>query len=514
MEGEMGGRWFVYSVVVFLLFMMKAVSAQSAVDIQIFRDEDSFTIYVGGTGSVSLQGLRMEVVDVRGNTVSHGLEEYVGFRGLHPFDSVPVPICLRLVRQDSRMPMPMDCNAAIVLEQQLADIDIFWIDPVIEQGVIVNLVGVTSREICPPHQFLCLFSFEPSGEAVPPPVIGGGTAMLGMENNPVTSNGQWMPYMQSFNGLDFMLVPAGCFMMGSAGGRQNEAPPGQQCFTQPFWIGRTEVSNSEYGAYGYWSLPEQPRERITWFQARAFCESRGARLPTEAEWEYAARGPDSLVFPWGNDFVPDNATYGHNAGQQTAFVIEKPGGLSWVGAYHMAGNVWEWTSTLEMPYPYYPDDGRENLADTTNKRVYRGGSWLNGEETLRSSWRSAEFPDFALNVLGVRCARTFLPGDLDVIAFNNRQMVTPTPELLLPMVYIQTGASLRSGPGTNYPRTGSAREGQTLSIIERTINEGGTWYAVRDLIDSEIKWIRADLVTLRGVTEDQITFASTTPTPP
>lgn len=508
--------WSIIAYALLMLLMSNFASAQPAVDIQIFRDEDSFTIYVGGTEPVSLQGLRMEVVDGRGNTATYGLEKYIKFRGLHPFDSIPAPLCLRLVRQGSEIPPPIDCNTALViLIQELADADIFWIDPISQQGIIVSLVSVTNSEICPPQQALCQFSFEPGGETASLPFLGGGiAAMLGMENRPVTANNQWAPYMQSFNGLDFMLVPTGCFVMGSTDGRPNESPTSERCFTQPFWIGRTEVSNAQYGAYGYWSLPVQPRENVTWFQARTFCESRGARLPTEAEWEYAARGPDGLVYPWGDTFVGNNATYGHNAGQQTGFVIEKPGGLSWVGAYHMAGNVWEWTSTLEMPYPYYPDDGRENLADSTNKRVYRGGSWINDEDTLRSSWRSAEFPDFNLNVLGLRCARTFVPNELDAIAFNNNGMMTPTPEPIIPMVYIETGASLRSGPGTTYPRTGSAREGQTLEVIEKTFNEGFSWYAVRDLIDGEAKWIRADLVTLRGGTDDQIAVASRTPTPP
>jgi formylglycine-generating enzyme required for sulfatase activity len=240
---------------------------------------------------------------------------------------------------------------------------------------------------------------------------------------PVTANDQWQPIVQSFDSVEMVLVPVGCFMMGSEDGNSNEQPVHQQCFNQPFWIDRTEVSNIQFSTFNgiaaqssHWGGDIRPRERITWFEARNFCEKRGARLPTEAEWEYAARGVNSLVYPWGNQFVAGNAIYGVNSGGRTAAVHIFPNGESWVKARNMSGNVWEWTNTIynqiRFPYPYKLDDGRESNVDDSTMRVIRGGSWGSSGYILRAAFRSKFVPTIRYVNIGFRCARVYQEGDL------------------------------------------------------------------------------------------------------
>jgi formylglycine-generating enzyme required for sulfatase activity len=237
---------------------------------------------------------------------------------------------------------------------------------------------------------------------------------------PVNSNDQWQPLTQSFEGVDMVLVPMGCFMMGSENGDTDERPIHQQCFDQPFWIDRTEVSNNQFATFNgiaaqssNWTRDIQPRESITWFEARDFCEKRDARLPTEAQWEYAARGPDSLVYPWGNEFVAGNAAYGANSPGYTAEVISFPNGESWVGARNMSGNVWEWVNSLYKSYPYDMDDGNEIDTNENFFRVLRGGSWVDTSSTLRTSERNTGVSSTHRNNIGFRCARDFQEGDLE-----------------------------------------------------------------------------------------------------
>lgn len=218
-------------------------------------------------------------------------------------------------------------------------------------------------------------------------------------------------------GVEMVQVPAGCFMMGSDT-YENEGPVNQQCFDQPFWIDRTEVTRTMYQACvdaGQCSVPpasqssvrgKQPINNVTWFQARDYCTWRGARLPTEREWEYAARGPDSLVYPWGNDFNADNVVFADSSGGFTAATGSRRYGASWVGALDMSGNVWEWVSSKYMPYPYTPDDGREDLSDETSYRVLRGGSYYNDAYNVRAAVRSGFFPDFVYDIVGFRCAKS------------------------------------------------------------------------------------------------------------
>ncbi|MEZ4631699.1 MAG: formylglycine-generating enzyme family protein [Deinococcales bacterium] len=179
------------------------------------------------------------------------------------------------------------------------------------------------------------------------------------------------------------------------------------------------VRSSEYSTNG-----DQPVNNISWVQAKAYCEWREARLPTEVEWEYAARGPDNLRFPWGNSLQGNeanhcdstcgnesfsaNLTYknlNHNDGYAgTSPVKSYENGKSWVGAYDIAGNLWEWTSSKYHHYPYLPDDGREEDIGS-DSRVLRGGSFNSADEKLRTTGRFARDPMEIDDVIGFRCAR-------------------------------------------------------------------------------------------------------------
>jgi serine/threonine-protein kinase len=209
--------------------------------------------------------------------------------------------------------------------------------------------------------------------------------------------------MRTFEGVEIALVPAGCFMMGREDGSDNEQPVHEVCFDEPFWIDIYEVTNAQYGSSGEWEGDNRPRERVSWHDAVAHCESRGARLPTEAEWEYAARGPDGLVYPWGDSFIRDNVVYSGNSHRQTAAVGSRPDGASWVGALDMGGNVWEWVADW---YGTYPSEAQVNPGGPSSgsERVLRGGSWLNYPDSLRGDQRVRLNPDFTYDDDGFRCA--------------------------------------------------------------------------------------------------------------
>jgi formylglycine-generating enzyme required for sulfatase activity len=260
----------------------------------------------------------------------------------------------------------------------------------------------------------------------------------------VTSNDEWTSYIQEFNGVEMALVPAGCFMMGSTedevdyafelcekamgegecerGWYEGETPRHEICFDEPFWIDVYEVTNEQYGSSGKWSGDNLPRETVTWSDAVAHCEGRGARLPTEAEWEYAARGPDGLIFPWGNEFdgsrlnfCDSNCRYEwtdatmDDGYEYTAPIGSYRDGASWAGALDMSGNVWEWVSSIYEPYPYDPTDGREAdvNSDSSSTRALRGGSWNAEASIVRAARRGGGEPSNALYHFGFRCARSY-----------------------------------------------------------------------------------------------------------
>jgi formylglycine-generating enzyme required for sulfatase activity len=248
-------------------------------------------------------------------------------------------------------------------------------------------------------------------------------------------NRDWQPFIATFADLKlpdmpFCLVPVGSFQMGSSDGKySDEEPVHSQTFARPYWIAQYPVTNAQWvQAVGAGAVP-QPLEAgsslkwyrdpgmadapvvgVTWFMARDFAAWLGCRLPTEAEWEYAARGVESWRYPWGDEWEDGRRViWDKTSGGKPNPVTSKAEGVSWVGGQHLIGNVWEWTSSLYQPYPYQPEDGRErDIGNSTDvRRVLRGGSWFNlSADFLRAACRNDDTPDNGLNDWGFRVARS------------------------------------------------------------------------------------------------------------
>jgi serine/threonine protein kinase/formylglycine-generating enzyme required for sulfatase activity/energy-coupling factor transporter ATP-binding protein EcfA2 len=212
----------------------------------------------------------------------------------------------------------------------------------------------------------------------------------------------WQPQIQTFDGIEMVLVPAGCFWLGSLAS-VDEQPVNEVCFDAPFWIDRYEVSLGQFEQFDghaknppHWDEAGMPRTIIDWYDANDFCILRGARLPTEAEWEYAARGPNSQVYPWGNSYIAANISYSI---ANPAPVDYQAGDVSWVGAYHLAGNVSEWTTSGYANYPY-------QVTLELGGTVLRGGAWLSTDaDSVRAAHRIQGAPSIPSPFWGFRCVR-------------------------------------------------------------------------------------------------------------
>jgi formylglycine-generating enzyme required for sulfatase activity len=221
---------------------------------------------------------------------------------------------------------------------------------------------------------------------------------------------------------DMVEIPAGPFILGSDTGEDNETPA-QTIELPAYQIDRFEVTNDDYtlfvNATGYQTEAEKkgakknwrteaegqgnhPVVRVAWNDAAAFCEWLGKRLPTEPEWEKAARGEEGNLFPWGNEFDPAKANIKASGIRGTVAVGSFPAGASPYGVEDLAGNVWEWTAD---PYQAYPNSTYQDKFYSDQVRVTRGGGWFDDEATVRSTNRSAADPSAANDDLGFRCAQ-------------------------------------------------------------------------------------------------------------
>ncbi len=222
------------------------------------------------------------------------------------------------------------------------------------------------------------------------------------------------------------LIPQGEFTMGS-NDHGDEMP--HQVVLNAYSIDKFEVSNKNYREFlkdtgytapAYWDDPrlngkEQPVVGVNWYDASKFCEWKGKRLPTEAEWERAAKGPRGSHYPWGHKLTSEKANYGQNVGK-TMPVNSYPQGASDYGVYNMAGNVFEWVSDWYDPKyyavsPAMNPQGPAMGVDFANQgavKVLKGGSWLAPASSLHTShrfWNQPENNSYGVG-LGFRCAKS------------------------------------------------------------------------------------------------------------
>ena len=237
-------------------------------------------------------------------------------------------------------------------------------------------------------------------------------------------------------------IPAGTFIMGRDDGPDDERPA-HRVELGRFMIDRLPVSHADFAVFleaqgpegeragrryrrfdhddadarvhrvdGRWradaGLEKHPVNEVTWAGARDYCAWRGARLPTEAEWEAAAGGRDGRSYPWGEDAPsPRHAVFGRRS-NDTAPVGGRPMGATPQGVHDLAGNVAEWTSSLYRPYPYRRDDGRED-PDAPGERVTRGGDHVFDAtpEKIRTTFRAgfSRAPAVGHRHIGFRCAK-------------------------------------------------------------------------------------------------------------
>ncbi len=241
------------------------------------------------------------------------------------------------------------------------------------------------------------------------------------------------------DGAEMVWVPGGTFTMGSPDGVGHEDEhPAHQVTLSGYWIYKYPVTVAQYFAFcvatsrelphfptkGYswegesgWDdsiLQQRPIVNVSWVDCNVYADWAGVKLPTEAQWAYAARGSEGRNYPWGGIATPEDEYNGWDeakcANKFNSFdkeistwpVGSFPTGVSWCGAHDMAGNVWEWC--MDWYGKYLPAPVANPISpESGNRRVLRGGSWVNNEYYNRSAYRNYEDLYYCYYNVGFRC---------------------------------------------------------------------------------------------------------------
>jgi formylglycine-generating enzyme required for sulfatase activity len=224
--------------------------------------------------------------------------------------------------------------------------------------------------------------------------------------------------------LPMVLIPAGEFSMGS----ENSSPaqkPVHQVYLDDYYLDKYEVTNIRYSGcvmvgkckrptndieFSDPTLADYPVVFVDWSMAQTYCYWRGGRLPSEAEWEKAARGTDGRIYPWGNNWIFDCVPANFGGCNDSAKPVGSyPAGVSPYGIFEMAGNVWEWTGDWYAENYYaslLPLSTNPTGPKTGFERVVRGGSWISFHAYLENPNRDKFDPIRAIATIGFRCAQS------------------------------------------------------------------------------------------------------------
>lgn len=274
-------------------------------------------------------------------------------------------------------------------------------------------------------------------ESQPGMISGQGQARV-FETSP-TGSGQRPGFRttekRKKDGMPMLFVPAGKFLMGNDQGKKDEHPL-HNVYLDAYWIDKFPVTNRLYarflnevgnqtgsGSYyyaadnanarlvrvaGVWRIrkdfEDHPVTDVSWYGALAYCQWIGGRLPTEAEWEKAARGTDARTYPWGNQEPTCEFANFEGCLDGTSVIGSYPDGSSYYGLLDMAGNVWEWINDW-YDENYYIEATKLNPrgSEKGTARAIRGGSWANSQRYLKCTYRSCSHPEDAGSNLGFRC---------------------------------------------------------------------------------------------------------------
>ena len=224
----------------------------------------------------------------------------------------------------------------------------------------------------------------------------------------VTMAWLWLMEPSMAYSLEPLSIPEGKFQMGTRDGTEEERPA-HKVWLNAFTIDDTEVTNRDYEKYRpnhrrslLSACDDCPVTLVNWYEADTYCkEHRGGRLPTEAEWEKTARGPEGWNYAFGPNPDPEKGHFGKPFKAGTAEVISSQ--AKGYGAHHMSGNVWEWTANWFGPYPSGEVRNPKGPARGFQK-IVRGGSWYNPAYYIHVGRRFKLAPNVALNSVGFRCA--------------------------------------------------------------------------------------------------------------
>ena len=223
--------------------------------------------------------------------------------------------------------------------------------------------------------------------------------------------------INAIDGSEMIPIPAGEFTMGSDD-RSSDEKPAHTVYMDTYEIGKYPVTVAQYRKFCTATGRAMPKApdwgwknnhpivNVSWFDAEAYCKWAGGRLPTEAEWEKAAKGTDGRTYPWGDRWDKNKcANHALNL-TSTAPVGSYPAGASPYGCMDMAGNVWEWCADRYDGYYYETSPSRNPKGSSSgNSRVLRGGGWDNDGDGNRCTYRDGSDPDNDWNFLGFRLSR-------------------------------------------------------------------------------------------------------------